>query len=290
MSEDLQLFNELLGDARYVVMPDLPASVYHSIDAFSSSGIPYLLQSPGHYMEWRRQERHATPAKDRGELFHMGVLEPKRFAEKIYLDDKPKPDGRTKQGKIDKAKIEEEHAVIRAAGNFIVNREEFTVALNMMDAVNACSSALRLLEDTDRELTILWRDAELGISCKARIDARRRSDGGLVDLKTTADASGESFGRSAAKYFYHSQGALYCIASEVAYDKSPPFYAWIPVESAPPYGVRPCIMEQDAWLKGRHLVDQAMKAYAYGRLKNWPTYPDEVQPLKFPQWALRSPA
>jgi len=265
------------------VIYDMPAREYHALEAMSASAVGKLLQSPAHFHQWANEERKQTDAMLLGEIIHMGVLEPERFKEKLYVWEKPLE----RSSAADKKAREEEHAHAALAGNIVVEKAMFNSAIRVIHAIHSHKKAAALLAGARTEVTMLWNDPKYHIPCKARLDVLR-ADGVVCDVKTTKDASPEEFARSAANYRYHAQAAMYWIAHEVCLDKSPEAFVWITAETEPPYGVAVYMIERPALLAGNSLVNKAMARYREALQRNeWTlSYPEEITPLRFPKWAL----
>jgi len=127
-------------------------------------------------------------------------------------------------------------------------------------------------------------------TAKARIDFLR-DDGGMVDIKTTIDASPEGFGRIIASFLYHVQGAHYWSGGEHVLGASPKFFAFIAAEKEPPYGVSTQVLQVDALRVGMAKADRALKKYAEAvATGRWTAYSDLIEPAQLPGWALRETA
>lgn len=284
MTTDLIPREQRANNAR--VRLDMPASEYHALEAMSASSVSRLLRSPAHFLQWCNEPRKQSDAMMLGEIVHMGILEPKRFKEKLYVWEKPIE----RSTAADKKAREEEHRIAQLAGNVVVEKALFNTAIRVIHAVQSHPRASSLLSGAQTELSFTWNDPKFGIPCKSRLDALQVSgplSGVIADLKTTSDASPEGFSRSAASYLYHAQAAMYWLAHEVCLNKSPQAFCWIAAETEPPFGVAVYVIEQPALLCGMAHVNEAMRRYA-AALKSgkWSQYPEDIAPLRFPKWAL----
>jgi len=107
----------------------------------------------------------------------------------------------------------------------------------------------------------------------------------LVDLKSTLDASEDSFMGSAFKYNYHQQAAFYCDVYEWATGNRREF-AFIAVEKEPPYAVNVFRASPSLLSRGRQAYRTALDTYAECLRDNiWPAYPPGVKQLDIPVWA-----
>lgn len=259
--------------------PDMPAEVYHAVEAMSSSGVAKMLKSPAHYRLMRTQSSPATDAMRFGTAVHCGVLEPDAFDARVSCA--PKADRRTKDGKAAWAKFQAD-----SAGRIILAKDAYDRARRCVDAVRAHPAAARLFDGAEVELSLFWHDAKYRVPCKARLDARNH--GGIIDLKTTTDASPEEFAKTIANYSYHAQGAHYASGAEHVLDASPAFFAIVAVESEPPHAVACYALPGNAMLAGGYLVNRALERYAAALAAGeWPGYPATVESITLPPWATR---
>jgi exodeoxyribonuclease VIII len=110
----------------------------------------------------------------------------------------------------------------------------------------------------------------------------------MTDIKTCQDASPEAFARSAASYLYHVQAAHYFSAAEHIRGETPRFWAFICVESEPPHSVACYVLPGAAVLAGTQLMSKALERYAAALAAGkWPGYPETIDTLPFPKWALK---
>lgn len=262
------------------IFDDMPAPEYHGIEALSFSGIDKLLRSPQHYRLMRDRPNAPTPTMAFGTAVHCGILEPARFDSAIACA--PAVDKRTKLGKATWQTFVEEHA-----GCIVLSRFDFDRARRCIDAVRAHPAASALLDGAIVERSLFWMDAKYNVPCKARLDAWT-PDGVLVDLKTTADASPEEFGKSIANFGYHTQAAMYCGAAEHCLNASPQAYVFIAVESEPPHAIACYRLPGAAILSGLHSVNKALARYADVLASGvWSGYPETIETIALPRWAMR---
>jgi len=256
-----------------------PAAEYHAREAMSASGAKKMLRSPQHYRLMRDTPSEPTAPMQFGTVVHAGVLEPDTFGEVVAIA--PEVNKRSKDGKA-----EWEAFGAANAGRIILSAEDHRRALACIAAVRAHPAASKLLDGGEREISLYWQDGRYNVPCKARYDAFNQ--GGVVDLKTTQDASPEAFGRSCATFLYHAQAAMYLSAGEHALNATPRFFAFICVESEPPHAVACYVLPSAAILAGGVLINIALERYAAAlAAAEWPGYPQTIDTLPFPKWALK---
>jgi hypothetical protein len=257
---------------------DFPGERYYALEALSASGMVKLLRSPAHYRQWRDNPNPATPAMQFGTVVHGLVLEPERDIAAIAPDVE-------RRSNADKAKWAEFEAQL--GERVAIKQADFDRAQRVRDAVFAHAGARALLDtDGHSEVTLLWRDEEHGTDNKARID-RLRDDGVIIDLKTTSDVTPDAFARKAANGLLYVQAAHYLQASAQVLNTPQPYFAWIAVETEPPFGVRCYSAQEEGLCLGRDWADRAAWVYADAvRTGHWPGYPEHIEPLILPKWAL----
>lgn len=260
------------------VLANLPHDEYLALNALSASGAKDILRSPAFY-RWRKDHpSDPTTSMINGTALHMAVLEPKRFERTVFVD--PGFDRRTKSGKADA----EQWASNLPSDALILQAPQTELVRGMRSAIGQHPYAARLLEDIQPELSILWNSG--GVPCKARLDALGIGHNVLIDIKTSSDASWDSFARSAANFGYHIQAAHYIDGAEAAgYGRRPMLF--VVVENTPPHQVAVYVLDDEAIRAGAAKMDRARELYRACSAKNqWDGYPEEIQILSLPEWAL----
>lgn len=256
---------------------DLDETVYRKVEAISYSGAKKLLRSGKHYLHQRTHPSAPTSSMSLGTAVGYGVLQPHLWDSEVVKSQKF--DRRTKEGKAGAEAFERE-----CAGKLILDPDEYDAALQMIESVRSHPGASALLSGGRAEVSMMWVDAKYGVPCKGRVDYMRE---GFVDLKTTKDASPKEFARQASGLMYHVQAAAYYSGALHTMDRHPEFWAWICVENEAPFATACYIAEPNAILAGDRLWDQALVSYKRGiETGVWSGYPDTIEPLKFPKYAL----
>lgn len=275
----------------------MPGEAYHAVEALSASGAKKVLRSPLHYKLFRTQPSEPTAVMQFGTAAHCGILEPARFHETVICvpADAPK---RPTIAQIRAAKPSPETVAAinfwqafnrNCIGKVVLDAADYARVERCIDAVLSHPAASQLLADSEREVSLFWRDGRYDVPCKARLDIR--SHGGITDVKTCTDASPETFGRQAASLLYHVQGAMYFNGCEHVLDATPEFFGFICVESEEPHAVACYVLDTAALLAGAHLCNIALERYAQAlKSGKFPGYPSTIERLPFPRWALQFPA
>ena len=203
---------------------------YREHPAISRSELFKIGESPQKFKYYKEHPEEPTPALIFGQLFHTMVLQPERL--EVEYAVVPCVDRRTKAGK-------------EAYNQFLIDSQDKTVVpLEMVElASDMCGAlleddyAIKLLNG-QREKVYFWNDTLTGEPCKCRVDCETNIGDNLiiVDLKSTDNAETNAFMRSAVKYGYDFQSAMYSEGVEINTGKKP-LFVFIAVEKKPPYAV-----------------------------------------------------
>jgi exodeoxyribonuclease VIII len=261
------------------VFRDMPTETYFAIDAMSQSGAKEILRSPAHFRYARENPRQPTPAMRFGTAVHAGILEPERFEADVVCA--PAVNARTTAGR------EQRDAFLAAnAGRLVLAADDYDRARRCIEAVGRHPAAKALLTGAEVEVSIFWLDGRHKAPCKGRIDARNH--GGLIDIKTTQDASPEEYSRTIASYGYHLQAAHYFSGCEHLLDATPQFFAHVVVETEAPHGVAVYAIPGNAIMAGAARMSEALRRYADAReTGRWNSYPTTIESIQLPRWATR---
>lgn len=212
---------------------------YRQHPAISRSELFKISESPEKFKYYKEHPEEPTPSLIFGQLFHAMVLQPETVAEQFSVA--PNVDRRTKAGKEQWANFK------RASKSWIVVTEEMIEqATAMCEALKQNEFVAKLLKG-EKEKPFFWVDDLTNEECKCRVDCLTELGDNLiiVDLKTTENAETESFMRSAIKYGYDLQSAMYSKGVEVNTGKKP-LFVFIAIEKKPPYAIN--ILQADELL------------------------------------------
>ena len=270
---------------------------YHShIESISKSHLDVVAKSPLHYWDKyinpNREPEAPTPAMILGTATHTAVLEPDLFTSQFVVVPGDAPKRPTSvQLKAKNPSAETLLAIDwwedferQNAGRAILADDDYQTCLAMRDAVHVHSAAGRLLQAGAAEQSFYAIDNETGLQIKCRPDWMRE-DGGLVDVKTTEDASPEGFAKSVANFRYYVQAPWYLDILERLYGEAPPYFIFIAVEKRRPYAVATYFVENDQLALGRARYAKDLRTLGVCKeAGSWPGYSDQVEPLKLPRW------
>lgn len=263
------------------VYTGMPAPDYHAIDALSASGAKHLLRSPAHYLAQKEKPMEPTASMRLGTAVHTMILEPEKAD--IEIARAPKVDKRTKVGKETIELFEREHQ-----GKLILDADVFDKAAAIADAVARHPIARDLLQGGQPEVSMLWKAYD-GVPCKARFDYYRGD--GIVDVKTTQDASPEAFARSIASFKYHMQAAHYLQGYREVTGWDADYFTFVAVESEPPYAIGIYRLDEASLQTGRMLMEKAAMAFRTAADPvQWKGYARDIETISVPSWALLDPS
>lgn len=203
---------------------DMGMLPYRQHEAVSASGLKvFIRKSPAHYREYLagRLEQDSA-AMQFGSAFHAYMEGPEVFRNS-YIQA-PDLDRRTKSGKEAFSEFSAQHA-----GKSLLSRHDMERITGMSESLLRVPAILDRVESflAERESSWFWTDSESSLPCKARTDLWL--PGEVLDYKTTADASPESFSYSIRKFMYHL--SAYHYLTGIGAER----FGWIAVESCYPY-------------------------------------------------------
>lgn len=269
----------LPGKPEEGLYPGISNHDYHHnpiYDALSSGGIRSLLRSPAHFRV-SQATNSDSPNLIFGSAAHAFVLTPD--SDEIAVA--PDVSKRSKKGKAIHAAFEEANA-----GKIVITADQMETLKAMRQVLSQSETASMILQDGTPEVSAFWQHERFKFLCKARPDFLIDDVGIIADYKTCQDASPEQFGRHAANFGYHIQAAWYTDGLKQITGKQFEF-VFVAQEKVPPYAVGIYQISEEALWKGREQCAIACAAYRNClKEKSWPAYPDSIQTLQFPRWAL----
>lgn len=209
---------------------------YRKHPAISRSELFKISESPEKFKYYREHPEEPTPALVFGQLFHAMALTPETVWEQFAV--MPNVDRRTKSGKEAFAEFE-----AQAEGKTVVSVDMVEQATAMCEALNKNEFVNKLLKG-EKEKPFFWVDEMTGEECKCRTDVLTEVGKNLliVDLKSTDNAETEAFMRSAIKYGYDLQSAMYSEGVKANTGREP-LFVFIAIEKKPPYAIN--ILQSD---------------------------------------------
>lgn len=203
---------------------------YRMHPAISRSELAKMSESPEKFKWYKEHPEPPTPALIFGQLFHAMALQPETLEKDFALA--PNVDRRTKARKEAFAEFEKE-----SEGKTVVTADMYQQAEEMTEALYRNGYIKKLLAG-EKEKPFFWTDDLTGEECKCRADCLTTVGGNLiiVDLKTTDNAETDAFMRSAVKYQYDLQAAMYSEGVKANTGKKP-LFVFVAIEKKPPHAV-----------------------------------------------------
>lgn len=257
---------------------------YRMVEAVSRSDLWKMVESPQKFKWAKENPEPPTLALVFGQAFHKLLLQPESFFEEFAIE--PNVDRRTKDGKALYADFLKE-----SEGKTIISSDMLWEIRQMAESVNREPMAVKLLNG-EKEKPFFWTDELTGEQCKCRVDVLNLnlSQPIIVDVKTTENASTDAFIRSAIKYGYDFQAAMYSEGVEKNIDKKP-LFVFVTVEKKPPYAVN--ILQADELLikRGFDLFREFIGTYHWCKENdNWYGYmgqSNQINNLALPAWLAK---
>lgn len=271
----------------------VPMDVYHGPDlcdgpSVSSSGLRRLSnESPAHY--WcespynpNRVEQKETEALVFGRAAHHLLLGEDDFNTHYIVRPLKWDSWRTGDAKKWKADQEAQgRTVLLPAQLETIRGIARSLASHPLIDAGILNGAI--------EQTMVWRDKDTGIWCKARPDAIPNDAGDFADLKTTADISSAGLARTIAEHGYHQQAAMIAGGWHALTGRDITSFSLVFVEKAPPFCVRVVTLRDEDLARGERQNYLALKTFADCFEKGeWPGPGSaDAEYISLPEWAQK---
>ena len=270
----------------------LTEQAYNDIDAIRSSTLSYFRRSALHARHQMQDPRSQTPSMAMGSALHFLLLWPDQFAASFAVA--PTQEKRSKKDKDAWAEVQAAYPDAT-----MLRPSEWDDVHKMRDSVFANGLAKRLLTGKGKsELTVVWKDEETGLLCKARLDRLighyvspwdSMEYPAIIDVKSTRDARPNSFQKSIADFGYEIQAAHYLAgAASTPKGDIDRRYVFICVENSAPYATAVYELDDATRLVGekrrRRYLNQLAECIRTGQ---WPGYPEEPISIGLPEWLHR---
>jgi exodeoxyribonuclease VIII len=251
---------------------------YHALPSISKSGLDLIHRAPALYRYRRANPTPQTPAMRWGTLVHTAILEPETMDERHIVA--PAVDRRTKHGK----EAWEEFQATAGDREVITAEESFALESIRAMAHGDPVAGPILAKIAHVERSIFWTDADNQIECRCRPDAIL-DNGYILDVKTTQDASADSFSRSIAQWRYHVQAAFYSDGYEQEFGEPPKGFAFLAIEKEPPYLCAVYLIDYKAVLRGRSEYQADLRTLRKCIDTDiWPGLSNEPTRIDLPKW------
>lgn len=277
---------------------------YHGdTSRISKSGLDLIARSPYHY--WAKYLNPDRPAETPKKHFVVGSITNDVLLQAHLLDeqyaivpaDAPR---RPTAAQVNAKKPSDETVAAiewwasfneKVGGRTVVEADDYDRACRMRDAVHAHPAARVLLKQGIAEKTLYFEEPETGAKCKCRPDfigVMPNNEHMLIDLKTTSDASLDSFGRSALSWRYHVQAAFYSEGFYYATGNFPQIFGFVVVEKEYPFAVACYYADERTLELGHNTYMKNLQTYLDCLQSGvWPGYSEKLQRLALPEYIFK---
>ena len=255
---------------------------YHAkrIGVVSKSALDAMHPTPAHYLAWiDGSSEKSSDAMSFGKAGHCAIFEPDRFLER-YVASPDFGDCRFKENKQARDAWRADHADFEH-----LSVDEFSTLRGIQSSIYKHELVRKLFAEGESEISLVWSDADTGLTCKSRADHYVERLATAVDLKLVEDASPSGFSKSVARYRYHVQDALYR-RGFAALGKPLKHFVFVAIEKRAPYASAIYALDSEALERGESAVTSDIATMAQCvKTNSWPGYPAGIQTLSLPRWA-----
>lgn len=248
---------------------------YFAHKAISQSFLKAFKRSPAHALHAMKNPKPPSDAMLLGTCLHSLILENKRVF--VALPESAK-------GTSNAAKMVKSAFYLENEGKIILSADDAAKVEAMAESVLNHSGARAILDlGGESELPIFWE--ENGLTMKGKID--RVNPLGVIDVKTTKDASLAEFAKSVYNFGYHVQAAHY-LAGAAANGLPCDDFIIIAVENEPPYCTALRKIDHVSIMEGEQERQELIQKYLKCvKEKHWPGYSDEIETVSIPKWGFK---
>ena len=277
------------GTAGRGIIHHLPEAEYHGTKALISKSALDIFGglSPFHYLASLSVELESRdlPQFRIGGAYHVGVLEPDLYREKVVV----MPDFGPLQSSTNR-RVRDQWLDSELKGRIWLKADENAKVIAMRDVMLASREGRKLLTPGgEAEVTALWTCPETGLRCKSRGDWVHADHGIFVDLKSALSASPAAFKRASGEHRYHVQDAMYSRAFEEN-DVYIEHFVFLVQEKEYPYAVAAYQITDSGRLRGEDLYMRELRQLRECIDNDYfPSYSPtgDVMALDLPPWVLK---
>lgn len=253
------------------IYSEMGLAEYHASAAVGKSTLWTLhCKTPAHT---RTASEEPTPDMEFGTACHSAILEPHKFDKAVIRGPEDRRGNRWKE------------AVAEHPNSLVLPAPAFEKVLRLRDTVMRDPIVQKLPSEFAMiEHSAFWVDEETGLLCKCRPDLYRGDESMIVDLKTTGDATKQTWLRRAMDMGYHVQDAHYTYGWQEADGGAVDTFLFLVVERDPPFAH--AIYELGPGEKdlGHRITRKALQRYAEcAKANDWPGHSHGVQVMTFPE-------
>ncbi len=199
---------------------DIPAEQYHALDAASAGKLKSMaIRKPLHALyEWTHFKE--TPAMWEGTVMHHFFLQPDVFSSRHHVADSCcailKSGNRKGMACGSPGKSRDEQGYWSCGTHSDGEEDPDAITPELYDRLKAVRSEVYRVaggilepEGLQTEVSLIWKDADTGLLCKARIDLLRFDEFLAGDFKKVQNADVHAFTRTIYERRYDIQAAHY---------------------------------------------------------------------------------
>lgn len=252
----------------------LHADVYHRANGVSTSRLKVFIDCPAKYKAMYitgEMEQPSGRQFDLGKAAHCFILEPEKFHSEFVRQ----PD----EIKVRRGKAWDEFSEANA-DKVILTGDDWEGCQRIRSSVERHNFGARLLSGGKPEVSFFKRDVETGLIVKCRTDYLLGDL--IVDVKTTASAHPEEFGRYAKNLGYPLQDAIYRDVTGL------PEFAFLAVEKTAPFVVTaPILFDDEVRRLGFAKYRKALRELAHAiEFDLFPGYTSDPVVIGLKPWEL----
>ena len=248
---------------------------YFKAKGVSQSFLKAFKRSPAHALWQLKHPKEPSDAMLIGTCLHALILENKR----VFVALPESATGASSAAKTVKADF-----YLENEGKIILSADDAAKVEAMAESVLNHNGARAILDlGGESELSIFWEENDL--TMKGKID--RVTPLGIIDVKTTKDASLAEFAKSVYNFGYHVQAAHY-LAGAAANGLPCDDFIIIAVENEPPYCTALRKIDHVSIMEGEQERQELIAKYKKCvEKKHWPGYNDEIETVSIPRWGFK---
>lgn len=236
----------------------IPNKIYRDADAVAQSDLGRVDKSLKYYKYVKDKPPEATAAMLFGSIVHDLLLEPDEVENNYIMSD-----CKIRRGKV----FDTEKAQAKEQGKVVMLKKMLHRAEIVVERLKDDDRVIDLLDEGESELSCFAKCPKTGLMRKGRFD-HIRSDGTVIDLKTTEDIKPDAFIKSILSWNYHIQAAYYLdLARDIAGNKFSKF-VWIVVEKNPDYDIGIYVADEKLLAAGRKDYENLLEMLKLAQTNN----------------------
>lgn len=240
------------ADDGVIAINEIDEKLYRDSKGLNKSMLVKFMKSPRHYLAALNEKQETTDSMRMGTALHASLF---REDPKDHFVVKKKVDGRTAEGKAYNAEFD-----VNAKGRAVINEEQDEIVKGMLKSLHKSPKFEKMYKGTTyREMGIFsqYKHDAGNFAIKGMLDGYNESEGIVYDVKSSQDASIDSFKWDFKRYEYGLQQVHY---TQLITDANLPFreFIFVVVENKPPFEVAYYTLSMEEFIKTRSRWKQSM--------------------------------